>query len=255
MDKFKKLTGILMVVMVFGLAVGVTQAQAEYEDGILPAYEIEASATIDVYNKYMWRGFTLDTDPVIQPGFNLSGYGFTISYWGSYDVSQDDTSASDEQDFIIDYTYEIEDTASISVGHTNYAFPTADTYSKEWYIGISAPVVLSPSITYYYDYGKEDQGGGDGSYLNLAIGHSLTILEDPQITLDLGANVGFNNKLFIAGEGGDFGLTAGLTIPLTKSLTFSPVFGYVAPFGDLKDSADGNQKSRTYGGFSLGCSF
>ena len=236
------------------LFVGVQQAKAEFEDGVLTAYDIEASATMDVYNKYIWRGFTLDTDPVIQPGVNLSAYGFTLSYWGSYDGSQDDAAGSDEQDFTIDYTYDFE-YVSVSAGHTYYAFPTADSYSKEWYLGVSVPVLLSPTVTYYKDYGKEDQGGGDGTYLNLAVSHSFTVVEDQAITLDLGASVGFNDKLFIRGDGGDYALSAGLTIPLTKDLSLSPVLGYVVPFGDLEDAADGNQKKRTYGGISLGCSF
>lgn len=254
MRVLRKLEGGFLVFMLFCLTIATSEAKAEFEEGILTAYKIEASASIDVYNKYMWRGFTLDTDPVIQPGFNLSGYGFTLFYWGSYDSSQDDAAGSDEQDFTIDYTCGFE-YASASIGHTYYAFPTGDAYSKEWYIGVSIPVMLSPTVTYYNDYGKEDKGGGDGSYLNLAVSHSITIAEDPTITLDLGAGVGFNEKLFIQGDGGDYSLSAGLSIPLTKNLVMAPVLGYVVPFGDLKDVNDGNQKKRTYGGISLGGSF
>ncbi|MBU1085973.1 MAG: hypothetical protein KKD05_00465 [Candidatus Omnitrophica bacterium] len=254
MNKFKKISGLFLGLVMGCLLIEGSQAKAEFEEGILPTYKIEASSTLDVYNKYIWRGFTLDTDPVIQPGFNLSGYGFTISYWGSYDASQADASGSDEQDFTIDYTYAFE-YLSVSAGHTYYSFPTADSYSKEWYLGVSLPVLLSPSITYYKDYGKEDQGGGDGSYLNLAVSHSFTIVQDPAITLNLGASLGFNDKLFIAGNGSDCNLNAGLTIPLTKSLSLSPVLGYTVPSGDLKAADDGNQKKRTYGGISLGCSF
>ena len=250
---FKRMLLVVLTVVVSSVLFA-QNVKAGFEEGVLPEYDIQATAAIDVYNKYMWRGFTLDTDPVIQPGFNLSGYGITVSYWGSYDASQDDGSASDEQDFVIDYTFDFE-AASVSLGHTYYAFPTADLYSKEWYIEVSLPMILSPSMTYYKDYGKEDQGGGDGTYLSLAVSHSITAFEEPEITLDLGASVGFNNKLFIAGEGGDITLTAGLTIPLTKSLSMSPVVGYVSPFGDLKDANDGNQKKRTYGGVSIGCSF
>ena len=250
---FKRMLLVVLAVFVVSLLFA-QNVKAGFEEGILPEYDIEASATIDVYNKYMWRGFTLDTDPVIQPGFNLSGYGITVSYWGSYDAAQNDDLASDEQDFVIDYTYDFE-AASVSLGHSYYAFPTADSYSKEWYVGFSLPVVFSPSLTYYKDYGKEDQGGGDGTYLNLAVSHSITAFEEPEITLDLGASVGFIDKLFIAGKGGDITLTAGLTIPLTKSLSMSPVLGYMMPFGDLKDVNDGNQKKRTYGGVSIGCLF
>ena len=250
---FKRMLLVVSIVVVSSVLF-TQNVKADFEKGILPEYAIEATATIDVYNKYMWRGFTLDTDPVIQPGFNLSGYGFTLSYWGSYDASQDDGSTSDEQDFVIDYTLDFE-AASVSLGHTYYAFPTADSYSKEWYVGVSLPIILSPSVVYYKDYGKEDQGGGDGTYLCLAASYSIIAFEEPEITLDLGASVGFNDKLFIAGEGGDIILTAGLNIPITRSLSMSPVVGYVSPFGDLKDVNDGNQKKRTYGGVSIGCLF
>ena len=241
------IAGVLTLTMLPG-------AYAAYEEGVLPELKLEASATMDVYNKYMWRGFTLDTDPVFQPGFNISGYGLTVSFWGSYDASGRDSLASDEQDFIIDYTFETE-YAAFSVGHTYYYFPGSTSYSTEWYLGASLPVMLSPTITYYYDYGDEDQGGGDGQYVNFSISHSLTVVENPEITLDLGASVGLNNELFIKGEGGDYLLTVGLTIPLTPKATLSPVFGYAAPFGDLKDTNDGNQKARTYGGVSVGVTF
>ncbi|MCG2713160.1 MAG: hypothetical protein L6416_12685 [Candidatus Omnitrophica bacterium] len=249
-----KVTGIFFILIMSYFTLFTTDVNAGFEEGILPEFNLEASASFDVYNKYVWRGFTLDTDPVIQPGVNVSGYGFTLSYWGSYDASQDDTAGSDEQDFVIDYTYDSE-YVSVSVGNTYYAFPTADTYSKEWYVGFSLPVLFSPSVTYYKDYGKEDQGGGDGTYLIFAVSHSITAFEQPKITIDLGASVGFNDKLFIQGDGGDMTLTAGLTIPLTKSLSMSPMLGYVSPFGDLKDANDGNQKKRTCGGVSIGCSF
>ena len=80
-------------------------------------------------------------------------------------------------------------------------------------------------------------------------------MESPAITLDLAAGLGFNNELFIRGEGGDFLITAGLGIPLTKNAILSPSFSYAAPLGDLKDSNDGNQKNRTYGGVSLAVDF
>lgn len=229
-------------------------AQAEYKDGILPALEIEASGTLDVYSRYVWRGFTLDTDPVVQPGFNLSGYGVTLSFWSSFDADSNDGTNSDEVDFVIDYTKEF-DGFSVSAGHTNYDFPGVATYSKEWYVGASFDVLLAPSITYYQDYGKEENGGADGRYISLGISHSFTIVEDPSITLDLGANIGFNNELFIKGDGGDYLLTAGLTVPLTKTLSMSPVMGYAIPFGDLEDVNVGSQKNRFYAGLSLGFDF
>ena len=44
-------------------------------DALLEKLEIEASSTMDIYSRYVWRGMLMDEDPVIQPGFELSGYG------------------------------------------------------------------------------------------------------------------------------------------------------------------------------------
>ena len=250
MRGFKRFVlGLSLVCLV--LAKCVPAAWAEFEDGVLPALDLTATATTDVYNKYIWRGFTLDTDGVVQPGVSLSGYGLTLSSWSSFDVSNSDALSSDEVDIIVDYTYEFE-YASVSAGHTTYNFPGSGLRSKEWYVGLAFPdVLLSPKITMYNDYGKEENGGGDGQYLNLGVSHCMMILSAPEISLDLAASVGFNDKLFIKGNGGDYLLSAGLAIPLTKNATLSPKLGYAVPFGDLKAAGDGNQKARTFGGISL----
>ncbi|MBU2063369.1 MAG: hypothetical protein KKF93_03145, partial [Candidatus Omnitrophica bacterium] len=216
---------------------------------------LKASSTLSIYNKYVWRGITLDTDPVLQPGVDINGYGFTLSFWSSFDADNNDAANSDEVDFTVDYTRDFE-YLSVSLGHTNYDFPATAFYSKEWYIGIAAPkLFLKPTLTFYRDYGKEANGGGDGEYVNIGISHTLALMESPAITLDLAAGLGFNNELFIRGEGGDFLITAGLGIPLTKNAVLSPSFSYAAPFSDLKDSNDGNQKNRTYGGVSFAVNF
>ncbi len=238
----------------FSLVVNVSAEEAEIE-GLLPNLGIEASGTLDVYSQYLWRGFALDTDPVLQPGFNLSAHGFTFSFWSSWDFDNNDALDSDEIDYAIDYTYDF-DFASVSAGHTYYEFPGTDTFSREFYAGLALnDVLLSPTVTYYYDHGDEAQGGGDGHYVNLGISHSLTLIDDLDISLDLSGSVGYNEKLFIAGEGGDGLVRAGLTIPLAKGLTLAPSVNYAMPFGDLDDSADGNQRDRFYYGFSLAYTF
>lgn len=250
----KGLNIVIGIVLILVFSINVFADEAE-SDGVLTDLNIKVSGSYDIYSKYLWRGFTLDTDPVVQPGFDISGYGFTVALWGSFDADNNDNLNSDEIDFAIDYTYDFE-YLSLCLGYTNYDFPGTGLYSKEWYIGISSSELpLSPAITFYNDYAREENGGGDGQYINIGISQSLLIRESPEISLDLSAGVGFNNELFIKGEGRDFLITAGLAIPLTKNATLSPSFSYAAPFGDLKDSNDGNQKNRTYGGISLAVGF
>ncbi len=52
--------------------------------------EMEVSATIDYYDKYVWRGFLLDDDHVLQPGITLSAAGFEGGFWGSWDLQSED---------------------------------------------------------------------------------------------------------------------------------------------------------------------
>jgi hypothetical protein len=250
-----ELCGRLLCGGLIFFALGLSPAKAAYEDGVLPELKIEGSATIDAYNKYLWRGFTLDTDGVVQPGVSLSGYGLSLLYWSSFDASNKDALSSDEVDLTVDYTYAFEN-ISVSAGHTTYNFPGSGLRSKEWYVGLGLPkILLSPILKVYNDYGKESVGGGDGQYVNLGVSYSTPVISAPEISLDLAASVGFNDKLFIKGNGGDYLLGAGLTIPLTKNTTLSPKFGYAVPFGDLKDAADGNQKSRTFCGVSIVAGF
>lgn len=226
-------------------------AEEQQEEGVLQKLYIEASDSFDVYSQYIWRGFALDTDPSLQPGFSLSTHGITFSFWSSWDFDNNDSLDGDEIDYVLDYTYEFDD-FSVSIGHTYYEFPGTDTFSREFYgsIGLSN-IPLAPTFTYYYDYGDEAQGGADGKYTTLNLSHSFTIEEVLGITLDLGGRVGYNKELFINGEGSDILLTAGLNVPLAKGLIFSPSINYAVPYGGLGDSDDGNQRDRFYYGFSL----
>lgn len=224
-------------------------------EGLLPELGIEASGTFDFYSKYIWRGFALDTDPVFQPGFSFSGYGLTVSYWSSWDFDNNDALDGDEIDYVIDYTKEFKD-ISVSVGHTYYEFPGTDTFSKEFYVGTGFNnIPLSPALTYYYDYGDENQGGADGQYLALTGSFSMDLLKDLDVTLDLSGKLAYNKELFIIGEGGDALMSTALGIPLWKDLTLTPSVNYAIPFGDLDESGDGNQRDRFYYGFSLAYNF
>lgn len=247
---------MMITLLIAAALVFTTSAFAEtVDEGLLPRLDIEASGSLDVYSQYIWRGFALDTDPVLQPGFSLSGHGITFSFWSSWDFDNNDSLDGDEVDYVLDYTYELED-FSVSLGHTYYEFPGTDTFSREFYGGIGFfNIPLSPVFTFYYDYGEETQGGADGQYMTLEASHSFVLEEDLGISLDLSGRLGYNKELFINGEGGDGLVSVGFTIPLNKGLSFSPGVNYAIPYGDLENSGDGNQRDRFYYGFSLACTF
>lgn len=228
---------------------------------------IGVSVAADYYSKYIWRGFRLDGDQVIQPSVTFSAAGFEGGFWGSFDAESNDTLASDEVDAWIGYSFDLgflDESLSIvgiNAGHTWYSFPEGDTglaegsQSREFYVGLTLDTFLSPYFTWYGDYGDESSGGADGDYYMFGIGHSLTLSEEYGISLDLGFEVGLNEKAFIAGSGGYTLSTIGLTVPLTDGLTMAPVLAFSSPFSDLADAADGNQDDEFYGGVSLAYSF
>ncbi len=223
--------------------------------------DIEITSEIAYYDKYVWRGFLLDNDSVLQPAVTISGYGFEGGFWGSWDLEAQDGLDSDEVDGWIGYGFDLgflnEDLemVGISFGHTWYNFPEASTYTKEFYLGVSLDTFLSPSFTWYHDYAEEENGGADGDYFIASIGHSIDLSEKYGITLDLSQELGYNNGAFINGEGGWSLTSIGLTVPLTEKLTMTPSVNYSSPFDDLKKEADGNQNDEFYGGVALSYAF
>jgi hypothetical protein len=220
---------------------------------------VEISMDFAVYSKYIWRGFELDSDPVAQSGVYMDAYGVNASIWGNLDMEGRDDSKSDEVDYTIGYTYNLQESlkvpVSISGGYIYYNFPSANTNSQEFYLGLSTNnIMFSPSFTWYHDFEDENKGGGKGDYIVAEIAHSFS-LPDMPVTLDIGGHAGYNHELFIKGKGGDIGLSAGLTFNLLKNCTLSPCVKYSIPLGDLKKSDDGDQQNQFYGGAVFGVNF
>lgn len=249
----KMLLAVLAAATVF-----ISQVSAE-ETGILSDLGFEINGDASVYTQYIWRGFVLDRDAVIQPSFYIGSPQtklgkLKIGVWSSQPLQNNDDLSSEEFDYIIDYTYDF-DFLSASLGHTYYDFVGTHTFSREFYVGASfGKLPFTPSLYFYRDYGKSSSGGGLGNYLLLSVSHSIPIKSTP-FSFDLGAHVGYNHNLFMSGDGGDVGLKAGVSMPLTKNLSFTPNVNYSITYGDLHDKDVANQKNRFFGGGTLSYSF
>lgn len=259
----KSVSGLLAVALSMFLTPGFAQSA-----GIADDLGIEISGDVGYYTQYVWRGIVLDRDQVLQPGFYVStpdkGFGkLTAKIWSSHDLENKDTLKSEENDYILDYTYALPAGFAVSVGHTYYDFTGTNTHSKEFYAGLTLPTVncptvgaikgatLCPSLYVYRDYGRPADGGGEGTYTVLTLGLAIPVTMGKYgCSLDLSGHYGANHELFINGDGADALLTAGFTVPLTVHCSISPTMNYSMPFGDLKNSNDGNQKERFYYGFT-----
>lgn len=206
--------------------------------------EIGVTGTTSVYSKYMWRGFRLYNDYVVQPSININAFkGWNLNVWGSFDAGHyQDAPKANEVDTTLTYMHQFKDlkigsmglrTISATAGYIYYDFSGAGTFSKESVLGFGYDVLFAPSLTWYHDHGRSSQGGGDGDYLMLSGAQSFSIIPAYGVTWDVSGHVGYNKHLAIRGEGGDVLLTTGFTVPLTKSLKISPSVNWNAPFGGL----------------------
>ena len=152
--------------------------------------EIAAAGTADFYNKYIWRGFVLDDDAVFQPAFSVSSKGFTVFAWGNFDLENKDAFGSDEVDTTVSYTFSPIEKLNLTVGHIYYAFMQTSTFAKEVYVSVGVSTLLSPVFTYYNDYSKQSQGGGNGRYYAFDISHSIPLIPEYKIALNLAAHAG-----------------------------------------------------------------
>lgn len=261
----RKYTVLIAVVVMFVVGfLGTTFASAQEEPtktllgDYLKSKDIDVSVggTLDFWDKYVWRGQYLDRDAVLQPGVSISAKGFTVGYWGSFDMENQDALASDESDYYLSYTYNWE-ALSFTAGHTWYDFPEANTSSKEYFFSIGLDTFLSPTLFFAHDYedGKDLNTDGDGNYLSLALSHSITLNEEYGVSLDLGLTAGYVDGQWLAGEGTHLTPTIGLSVPLTPNMTVTPTIGYNAPFGDLKKDSIGNQDPKLFGGVKVAASF
>lgn len=223
---------------------------------------VSASLDVAVASAYVWRGQVLNDEAVLQPTFGISKGGFTISWWGNMNLTDQITGDEfefSEHDIALSYGFTCPMTgADVSIGVVNFDFPNvgivdadgnvspaADT--REAYISYGfSSVLLAPTLTVNYDF-KE----ADGFYGSLGISHSFAI--DEKISLDLGATLGVADKdwggfYFGKAEGlTDYSVTASLPVALTDSFSVKPSVSYAALLGDAKDAVEAAGDSLYYG--------
>lgn len=238
------------------------------------AIEVSGSASVDVMSNYVWRGLKLTDGYAVQPSVGITHGGFGVNIWANWDSDVGDTAAAfgtpgvksagehTETDLTLNYTFSI-DKLSIDLGYIYYALDSiADT--QEIYVSAAYDVILSPSVTVYYDFEE-----GTGAYIEAAVGHSVEIQEG--ITLDLGASASYvidNNIVAIDKNGKEFSdfhngqITASLTIPITKNISIAPMIAYTTSLSDdAEDAMDFNNYSAdkddsfVYGGINATISF
>jgi len=246
----KLITGIAAASLL--LAAGINAAMAEEE---VPS----ADASVGFYSKYVWRGYELSKDSmVIQPSLTTSYKGFSANLWANLDTDLYTSEGNkwNETDFTLSYDGAY-DKLGYGVGWIYYALDSSiDT--QEFYGTVSYDVLLSPSLTVYYD---TDHFGG-AWYVDLSIGHSIAFNEN--LSLDLGLSLSYldDNDSYNALHNGL--VSASMTFPVNEYLSITPELYYSFPLSsDAEDYIAAantglgfsNDDNYVYGGVSASFSF
>ena len=91
---------------------------------IVAQNKVEFNAGADFVSRYVWRGMDFGAAPSIQPSLSMGIGGFEVGFWGAYTFSNN-RQISDELDTWLSYTYDIENSVSITTIVTDYYFPNA----------------------------------------------------------------------------------------------------------------------------------
>lgn len=204
------------------------------------AFEASADAYVGVYSKYLWRGFDLSDENdnfVVQPGADVSVGNFTVSFWGNI---SENTGEMNEVDLTLDYSTDLSELVSISVGNILYNVDTNDespNTTNEVYLGLTLNTILEPTLTVYYDYDEFES-----LYTTLGISHGLDI--NDALSLSLGATASYLSVDDVDNEFSDdswlhnLELSAGLDYAVNENISISGAVLYSTPLSnDAEDNA------------------
>lgn len=279
----KKKIGIVLVVFtVIVSCAGKAYPIMDLREGWLPEkaeWMPDFSLSSAFMTKYIWRGWNLGDEPVMQLDASASKWGFTFDWWANYSLNNDKSRDSGryqeftEIDYTIDYTLSIGEMSeklnfndpdflnplSISAGYVYYTFPNIDWSDKffdshEVYLSCSYDVFFQPFFTWYWDVGRgkgNSDGGGDGSYFLFGIGHTFSF-EKSGISVDIGATTGIIDEQWTNKTGwADMVFSGAAHIPVFNYFTITPNIAYSLILD--RDTYNNASENEFYGG--IGVSF
>ncbi len=219
------------------LLVALTVVLSALVSPVMAAIEVSGDAYVGVFDKYLWRGFDLSSsEPVAQGGVDLSAGNFTLSYWTSVQLNSDDEDGLTagevtETDIVLDYSFDLGELVSVSVGDIYYMVEEDWLNTHELYLSLGLNTILEPNITVYYDW---DECEEDGLFYTASIGHGFDLSD--KLSLGLGALISYNQENdFNVGDYSDWHnleLSIGADYAVTDQITISPSVLYSEAMSD-----------------------
>jgi len=206
----------------------------------------------------------------LQTSVSGGAYGFTGSVWANIDLTGDSQFAPgnagdfSEIDYALDYSRPVPGVPGVgfSAGVIHYLFPNTPAPSTtEIYGGLSLDIPASPTVTWY-----RDVNAVDGSYLQIAAGHTFETIAGPDSGCRVGLSLG--GSLAVAGPGynrGYFGvdrtglndLTIGIGVPLSlRQWSITPSLNLATMLsGEIGDAGFEGKRTNVWFGLEFSKSF
>jgi len=214
--------------------------------------EVTGDAYVAAYSKYVWRGFDLSQDDrfVVQGGTDLTFGGFTVGFWGNM---SENTGELNEVDVVLDYSTDLGEIASISVGNILYdvdnvgndtngdgQFETVGKGStNELYLGLGLNVPLSPTATVYWDYDEFS-----AVYTTLGLSHDFEINDKLGLSVGATGSYAFDKTEWLH----NLELSAGASYAVTDMISLDASALYSAPLTEKAKRQTGIAEEFTAGG-------
>jgi hypothetical protein len=274
--RYWRVTVLLFALMALNLP-ALAQEKIEEKAAVEPASAVKEepkpyfSAAAAGLSQYIFRGYEQSKNSiVIQPSLTVGYRGFEANLWGNLDTkdqfTKTDTTNWNETDLTLSYTHEF-GPVKLTGGYIFYALEGVPD-SQELFLKIGGNILLSPTLSIYREIANYP-----GWYFNLGISHSINLTKE--ITLDLGASIGYQlsdtdkivqynsqlqpttNKYNALHDGN---LSVGLTIPFAKYFSVKPVISYSLPLSDdakyrIQGTSLSNKYDFFYGGLILTAAF
>lgn len=186
-----------------------------------------AAATVEVgvdgYSEYLWRGFLLCDEPVVQPSVTISSGDWSLNCWTNFDAGSGGRCT--EVDYTLSRSFALHGSAA-TAGYSYYTFSDLEEggSSHEVFLGIVGQGKMPVSLTAYYDFAE-----GDGLYAELAT-EAPVPLGGREATLELA--LGYNRHQWRE-ETGLTHLQVSLSCPIAlRKVTVSPMVAHSLPLAD-----------------------
>lgn len=169
--------------------------------------DLSISGTFDFESEYVFRASKLAAQsfqPSVEFGYPVVGGDLYVGIWTNQPIASTTTGVpfgairgitGDEVDFYAGYAYPVTDIFTLDLGATYYWYPEsagfgAINHTTEIYFGVSADVLLSPAVYFYYDFDLQQ------TVVEFSIGYSLDLgeyLGAEGLSVDTGAYFGVLN--------------------------------------------------------------